>query len=264
MQKDIKSIITEIKTREIFDINSTASLSSANPNKVTMLSLPTYTGDLIGRTLTVSGSTLSNNKSVTITGRTGNVLTTSGTFVTESSVNVLIQRDTAFEIELDAILATLNSLNSSILTSFDIPTKNDYFKLYEKLTETLIQQIDSYKVTSNVNDYIRDINVFLAIEPLNFTRTQLQNYKDQLQAAINIIDTEQASIIAYFERVKALLLKLKITDLKIADDSYIDLYNSRSSVDKTSIDTYYSYYQSTSLDEYTDYKQQLLYEIKID
>ena len=59
------------------------------------------------------------------------------------------------------------------------------------------------------------------------------------------------------------MTKLKIADKKVKNDYYLDLLETRSVPDKNDILTYADVYFDNDMDTYISYKQDLMYQIKI-
>ena len=78
-----------------------------------------------------------------------------------------------------------------------------------------------------------------------------------------IINTMQPDISEYFVRLRALMTKLKIADKKVKNDDYLNLLETRSVTDKNNILMYADVYFDNDMDTYISYKQDLMYQIKI-
>lgn len=200
--------------------------------------------------------------------------TTTG-YVTEYSDLILLQEKiiyfTNLKPTISALSASFNRPNNSNLTSYECPTRNDIYAKYEVYTAILMQYSESYKNKDELNKLIGYLNVPLLTRVINLDKTNyleiesdINNYYNIVNTRMNfIINTMQPDISEYFVRLRALMTKLKIADKKVKNDYYLDLLETRSVPDKNDILTYADVYFDNDMDTYISYKQDLMYQIKI-
>lgn len=200
--------------------------------------------------------------------------TTTG-YVTEYSDLILLQEKiiyfTNLKHKITSLSASFNAPNNSNLTSYECPTRNDIYAKYEVYTSILMQYSESYKNKDELNKLIGYLNVPLLTREINLDKTNyleiesdINNYYNIVNTRMNfIINTMQPDISEYFVRLRALMTKLKIADKKVKNDYYLDLLETRSVPDKNDILTYADVYFDNDMDTYISYKQDLMYQIKI-
>lgn len=200
--------------------------------------------------------------------------TTTG-YVTEYSDLILLQEKIIYFTNLKSTITSLSASfsapNNSNLTSYECPTRNDIYSKYEVYTAILMQYSESYKNKDELNKLIGYLNVPLLTEEINLDKTNyleiesdINNYYNIVNSRMNfIINTMQPDISEYFVRLRALMTKLKIADKKVKNDDYLNLLETRSVTDKNNILMYADVYFDNDMDTYISYKQDLMYQIKI-
>ena len=68
----------------------------------------------------------------------------------------------------------------------------------------------------------------------------------------------------YFKKLKKLMAKMKISDAMVDEEDCVNLYDSKPLLSRNDIDAMYDVYINNNKEVYIEYKQELLYEIKID
>lgn len=263
MQKDILSDINAVKTREIYEVTTTGTVVD---NVLTIAD--TLTGNfkyLTGRNIKVD----SVNYTIVSSIKQLNdlLITLSGTpsiLEPGSSVPVIISKDTVLETALANIITSLTSANTNDLSSHDVPTHNDYFAKYEALSGVLIQHSSAYKHENTLNSKIKTINDFInSLDIINKTRDQILSFKTDLDSKISYIDTMHTDVETYYDNLKKLVVKYKLSDLKISGKETDGMIDTRNDSDKAEVNNNYNYYLTNGKDAYNQKRTDDMFALKI-
>lgn len=266
MDKDIKVILEDLKLKYGTDIANTSSVTLND--MVITLDTPLIQADnsLNGRAITVKDSITPFDVwfSGTIVSHDSTTITLSGQVTDTGSATVDIPKDTTIETECDNGIAKMDTANPKILTQYDFPTYNDMFSKYDDFTDVMIQFVETYQNEEQINTYIAGWNTTLNIDESSLSSSvEVQNYVTDLVAITDEADLIQDNVQAYFGRLKKLLTLFKIVDKRIASEDYLGMYNAKSAAGQTDMDTYYAYWLANGQNDYTVFKIQENYDIKI-
>lgn len=229
----------------------------------------TYPGVLDGRIITVKVNEGTEEEpdikmifNGTIVSNSGTVLTLSGpvdTTVltgepTDYTGQVDVGDDAASAGDATSLVAILSTPNPYILTNNDFPTYNDFFLNYSDFCNVFIGLAESWQDENQMNTYITAWNVIVNKDI---------TIQDDVNSLITDVATVHLELDDYFDRLKKLLGKIKVSDKHIKLEDWEGMYNSKRTADKADIDTYYAYYLANDMVLYNEYKQTLLYDIKI-
>lgn len=215
------------------------------------------------RKLIVSAETIISTV-FTITANTHNTITISGDFNIELS-NLVLQRSLEFEALFAPFKALMNTANDRTLTKFECPTNNSFFAKYDIFTDIMIGYKNTYKIQDKMNDIIGLLNDFLKIDISNYsTKYELEPYFTETQSKISLIYSTIDDWTAYFERLKKLMSKMRIADAQVEEENCQNMYDAKPIESQEIIDTMFNTYVDFGREAYTEYKQELMFEIKID
>ena len=181
------------------------------------------------------------------------------------SFSYVLKKDIEFENILNTFITSLNSDNMKHITRFECPTNNDFFNNYDVFTDIMIGYKSCYKDETDINTKIGLLNEFLLVEidPL-MTKKDFNNYYILYNNALNLIHSTIDEWIAYFERLKKLMSKMRIVDAYIDEEECQNLYNAKPVDSQADIDFIYNVYLENNKEDYIKYNQERLFEIKID
>ena len=181
------------------------------------------------------------------------------------NLNLVLEKDLELESFLDSFISSLNTANPKTITRFECPTNNDFFLKYDEFTDIMIGYKDTYKDNTDINTAIGLLNEFLLIDlSTMFSKNILESYYNNYISKINLIYSTIDAWVAYFDRLKKLMSKIKIADAFVAEEECQNMYNAKPLESQTDIDELVNIYDTTGQDEYVQRKQELLFQIKID
>lgn len=263
MNKDILSIIENIKLQKATDIIYSGTVTSATTITVS----GDYTSyDFTNRNISVDSPANSEGTYSIISWistPSSTVFTVSGLDITDTSITGTILADASFLTICDNLITKLSSANTYTFTNFDFPIKNDWFNKFDEFLDILIQQKQSYKDENEMSTLTLDITNILSQDPHNMSSTQLNTYSTDLDSIITNISGAHEEWEAYFKRVKRVITNISVSDFKIESQDWENFYNAKSTEDKSVIDNLYNEFTVNGYEQYSLYKQTLLYDIKI-
>ena len=181
------------------------------------------------------------------------------------SFSYILKKDTELENTLNTFITSLNSANPKQITRFECPTNNDFFSNYDVFTDIMIGYKSSYKDETDINTKIGLLNEFLLVEiDLLITKNNFNNYYIEYNNALNLIYSTIDEWVAYFERLKKLMSKMRIADAYVEEEECQNLYDAKQIESQEDIDFMYNVYLENNKEVYIEYKQERLFEIKID
>lgn len=176
-----------------------------------------------------------------------------------------LERSLEFESLLNSFKSLLNVANERQLTRFECPTNNSFFAKYDIFSDIMISYKSTYKIEDKLNDIVGLLNSFLIIDISEYsTKYELEPYYINAQEKITLIYNTIDDWTAYFERLKKLMSKMRISDAKVEEENCQNLYNAKPLASQQVIDAIYNTYVVSGREGYTDYKQELMFDIKID
>lgn len=196
---------------------------------------------------------------------TGNTNTTiSFGAIIDRDVSVNLQRNLEMETLLNSFISSLNSANPKIYTKYECPTNNDFFLKYDEFTDIMIGYKNCYKDENAINSKIGELNTFLELPSNTYkTKIEIQSFFNIYTTKINFIYLMIDDWVIYFDRLKKLMSKIRISDSKVQGEEYQNMYDAKPTESQTIIDSIYSVYENSGQEQYAIHKQDLLYEIKI-
>ena len=181
------------------------------------------------------------------------------------SFSYILKRDMKFENIFNTLITSLDSANPKYITRFECPTSNDFFSNYDVFTDIMIGYKSTYKDETDINTKVGLLNEFLLVEiDLLMTKNDFNNYYILYSNALNLIHSTIDEWIAYFERLKKLMAKMRIVDAYIDEEECQNLYNAKPVDSQADIDFIYNVYLENNKEDYIKYNQERLFEIKID
>ena len=184
-------------------------------------------------------------------------------FVVEGSLNLFIERDIQLETELNSMIDALSVPNANTLTRADIATCNDFFAKNELMCTTLLQHVSAYKDENLFNTRLGVINDFMKKDISLYNRIQVLNFKTDITQTISLVNQLHSDVAKYYDDIKKLIVKFKLSDLKISGKQTEEMIETRSAQDKADLGTYYQYYLDNGKDEYNKLKDTTFDSIKI-
>lgn len=180
-------------------------------------------------------------------------------------VGITLQRSLEFESMLNSFKSLLNTTNDRQLTRFECPTNNSFFAKYDIFSDIMIGYKNTYKIEDKMNDIIGLLNGMLSIDISGYsTKFELEPYYMNVQDKIALIYNTIDDWTAYFERLKKLMSKMRISDAMVEEENCQNLYDAKPLASQQVIDAMYNTYVVLGREGYTDYKQELMFDIKID
>ena len=176
-----------------------------------------------------------------------------------------LERSLGFESLLNSFKSLLNIANERQLTRFECPTNNSFFAKYDIFSDIMISYKNTYKIEDKMNDIVGLLNSFLIIDISEYsTKYELEPYYINAQEKITLIYNTIDDWTAYFERLKKLMSKMRISDAKVEEENCQNLYDAKPLASQQVIDAMYNTYVVSGREGYTEYKQELMFNIKID
>jgi len=161
----------------------------------------------------------------------------------------------------------MNSANAGIMTEYYFPTTHDTFTKYADWAEEMISYADSWKDPDFLNNKMSDWIV--KMEAPN-TPCDLIGEANISAYIINITSMKdealqmQTDIKAYFARLKKNIVMWKVEAKMTSGQPSDGIYGSLSSESKAKVDDLLDYNAAHTAEEYNEYKQQLMLDLKID
>ena len=134
----------------------------------------------------------------------------------ENELTVFIERDIQLETELNYMLNLLLLPNSNVLTQSDIATCNDFFAKNELMCTTLLQHSSAYKDENLFNERIGEVNNFMKKDISLLNRDDLIIFKNEIIQTINLVNKLHRDVSQYYDDIKKLIVKFKLSDLIIS------------------------------------------------
>ena len=282
---DNTAVLITVTPSEIIEANETQIIL----NNITFKTPDTIEGTPPNQTITPGDTIICNEPLIiplnseielgldyrSLVGRKVNIISSDSINFNINSGNIIINQDINIsyalikDIELETIfnnfIISLNTENPKMLTRFDFPTNNEFFKKYDDFTDVFIGYKSCYKNETDVNGFVGEINEFLSIDIDSLiTKDDFLDYYNNYISKISIITTQADNWSEYFKRLKKLMSKMKISDAMVDEEDCVNLYDSKPLLSRNDIDTMYDVYINNNREVYVDHKQELLYEIKID
>lgn len=214
----------------------------------------------------IINNNISTTSIFTIISNTHNTITLSSSeSFTIAISGIIVQRSLTFEVFLNNFIALMNTANTRVFTKFECPTNNDLFVKYDEFTDIMIGYKSTYKDEGKINEVVGILNSYLAIDITNMSyEIELTPFYIESVAKLQLIYEHIDSWILYFARLKKLMSKVRIADAKVAEEPMQNLYNAKPIESRIIIDTLYNKYNIYGQEAYTEYKQELMFDIKID
>ena len=209
---------------------------------VTMSFIPADDGELIGKDLTVIGST-SDDGVYIIIDNVGTDITIDTILTSTEVISVTIEDDQDIFDEIELLKTYLNSSTPSSLVNFKLPTYNSFFSNTIDLVETVVNYQKYYIDETIPYDAITDVNTVIAI-PIDLDTISPSEYVTQITSTIDELNTIFSEVEAYIVRLKTFSADVKISTNKTEDGDWNSYYILRTSSSKTLIDSLYDEFVS--------------------
>lgn len=240
--------------------------SSEIPFKINCSSLGLVDDILVGdrKILIDEDTVVSVAETFTITSNTNNTITLSGDLNVEIT-GLILQRSLTFEALFEPFKSLMNAPNDRTFTKFECPNNNSFFVKYDVFTDIMIGYKNTYKDINKIDEIIGVLNDFLDINISEYTtKYELEPYYILTQEKLALIYNTIDGWTAYFERLKKLMSRIRIADSKVEGENYQNMYNAKPAESQIIIDELYNTYTVGGKESYAEYKQELMFEIKID
>lgn len=209
---------------------------------ITMSFTPAVDGSLIGKDLTVVGST-SDDGTYVIVDNVADEITIDTVMSGTELVNIIIEDDQAISDDIDNLITYMNTGVPSTLVSFKLPTYNSFFSNTIDLVETVVNYQKYYIDEDIPYDSITGVNGVVST-PIDLNTIYPTDYVLQITSIIDELNTIFSEVEAYIDRLKTLSADVKIATNKTEVGNWESYYTLRTPSSKVVIDGLYDEFLS--------------------